>query len=131
MLPVHLWAVSCELVGAFGDFLRANDQTYQLQPDVILMDIDLPGRDSIQGVTSLHREFPAVLMQTIFDDDNLRRTRNDLTREVENLTNAQWYFRESPERWSITEVVEHLGTGRLRLPVKSAKASETHPTPTL
>jgi len=62
--------------------------------------------------------------------DNLRRTRNDLTREVENLTDAQWHFRESPERWSIAEVVEHLGTWEIALPAKSAKASETHPAPT-
>jgi DNA-binding NarL/FixJ family response regulator len=63
---------TCELVGAFGDCLRANDQTYQLRPDVVLMDIDLPGRDGIQAVARLHREFPAVevLMLTVFDDDD-------------------------------------------------------------
>lgn len=62
----------CMLVGAFGDCLRANDQAYQLQPDVVLMDIDLPGRDGIQAVSSLHREFPTVevLMLTVFDDDD-------------------------------------------------------------
>ncbi|TAE23645.1 MAG: DNA-binding response regulator [Cytophagales bacterium] len=61
-----------KLVGAFGDCLRANDQVFQLQPDVVLMDIDLPGRDGIQAVTSLHREFPnvEVLMLTVFDDDD-------------------------------------------------------------
>lgn len=61
-----------KLVGAFGDCLRANDQAFQLQPDVVLMDIDLPGRDGIQAVTSLHREYPAVevLMLTVFDDDD-------------------------------------------------------------
>ena len=41
--------------------------------------------------------------------ENLRRTRDTLAREVEHLTNAQWHFRESPNRWSIAEVVEHLG----------------------
>ncbi len=61
-----------KLVGGFGDCLRANDQVFQLQPDVVLMDIDLPGRDGIQAVTSLHREFPTVevLMLTVFDDDD-------------------------------------------------------------
>ena len=41
--------------------------------------------------------------------ENLRRTRDDLTRAVENLTDAQWNFREAPGRWTIAEVVEHLG----------------------
>ncbi|RIV19949.1 DinB family protein [Fibrisoma montanum] len=40
--------------------------------------------------------------------DNLKRTRDELTRETEHLTDAQWHFHESPDRWSIAEVVEHL-----------------------
>ncbi|MBD2753280.1 DinB family protein [Spirosoma validum] len=40
--------------------------------------------------------------------DNLKRTRDEITREVENLTDTQWHFHESPDRWSIAEVVEHL-----------------------
>ena len=40
--------------------------------------------------------------------DNLKRTRDELTRETENLTDSQWHFHESPDRWSIAEVVEHL-----------------------
>ncbi|HLK97593.1 MAG TPA: hypothetical protein VK364_07475, partial [Hymenobacter sp.] len=36
--------------------------------------------------------------------DNLKRTRDELTRETQNLTNAQWHFHESPDRWSIAEV---------------------------
>ncbi|WP_229370048.1 DinB family protein [Fibrivirga algicola] len=40
--------------------------------------------------------------------DNLQRTRDALTRETSTLTPAQWAFRESPDRWSIGEVVEHL-----------------------
>lgn len=59
------------LVGAYGDCLQANDNTYRHQPDVLLMDIDMPGRDGIQAVQSLRREFPnvEVLMLTVFDDD--------------------------------------------------------------
>ena len=40
--------------------------------------------------------------------ENLKRTRDELIRETENLTDAQWHFHETPERWSIAEVVEHL-----------------------
>ena len=40
--------------------------------------------------------------------ENMKRTRDELVRETENLTTAQWNFRESPERWTIAEITEHL-----------------------
>jgi hypothetical protein len=40
--------------------------------------------------------------------DNMRRTRDALVKETENLTSAQWAFRDSAHRWSIAQVVEHL-----------------------
>lgn len=41
------------------------------QPDVILMDIGLPGMSGIDGVKALKSRFPAidVLMHTVYDDD--------------------------------------------------------------
>lgn len=40
--------------------------------------------------------------------DNMKRTRDELIKETENLTPAQWAFHESADRWSIGEIVEHL-----------------------
>lgn len=40
--------------------------------------------------------------------DELNRTTNELMIEIENLSDAQWNFRESDERWTISEIVEHL-----------------------
>jgi DinB superfamily len=40
--------------------------------------------------------------------DNMRRTRDLLIKETENLSLEQWSFRDSAHRWSIGEVVEHL-----------------------
>lgn len=41
-------------------------------PDVILMDIDMPFVNGIEGLKEVRKHFPAVkvLMQTIFEDDN-------------------------------------------------------------
>ena len=62
-----------ELVGAFGDCLRAVEQVEQLRPSVVLMDIDLPGLDGIKALTRIKEKYPAtdVLMLTVFDDEHI------------------------------------------------------------
>ncbi len=61
-----------QLVGAFGDCLSIETEVRQLQPDVILMDIDLPERDGIEGTLLAKRVYPMteVLMLTVFDDQD-------------------------------------------------------------
>ncbi len=40
--------------------------------------------------------------------DNLIRSRDELVKETQGLSKAQWEFKESPERWSINQIVEHI-----------------------
>jgi hypothetical protein len=40
--------------------------------------------------------------------DNLIRTKQELINETKNLTKKQWDFKESPDRWSINQIVEHI-----------------------
>jgi DNA-binding NarL/FixJ family response regulator len=58
-------------VGAYPD---ANDLVRKIEssvPDIVLMDIDMPGISGIEAVRIMKEKFPAVqiLMQTIFEDD--------------------------------------------------------------
>jgi DNA-binding NarL/FixJ family response regulator len=58
-------------VGAYGDcdqFLKSLDTVH---PQVVLMDIGLPGMSGIEGVLRLKARFPdtEVLMLTVFEDD--------------------------------------------------------------
>lgn len=63
--------------------------------------------------------------------DNLKRTRDELTRETENLTDAQWHFHESPDRWSIAEVVEHLALWEIIWAREISMGSRSTPRPDL
>jgi len=40
--------------------------------------------------------------------DNLIRSRQEIIEETKNLTREQWNFKESPDRWSINQIVEHI-----------------------
>lgn len=46
---------------------------------------------------------------------NLTRTRDSVIKETKNLSEAQWNFKESPNRWSINQIVEHLAIWELLL----------------
>jgi hypothetical protein len=45
--------------------------------------------------------------------ENLTRTRKAVIQETDKLTPAQWKFKESPERWSINQAVEHMALWEL------------------
>ncbi|CAN5831346.1 hypothetical protein BH10BAC2_BH10BAC2_21780 [soil metagenome] len=63
--------------------------------------------------------------------DSLKITRDQLVEETENLTEAQWNFKESPDRWSIKEVVEHICYWELLLTHEVSKALSQEPQPEL
>lgn len=63
--------------------------------------------------------------------DNMRRTRDALIKETENLTPKQWAFRDSTNRWSIAEVVEHLALWEIVWSREISMGSRSKPQPEL
>jgi DNA-binding NarL/FixJ family response regulator len=61
-----------EQVGSFANCNNIAEDIKAVQPDVILMDIEMPGVNGINGVAISKKYFPdvKVIMQTAFDDDD-------------------------------------------------------------
>ncbi len=62
---------SIEIVGEARDGAEAIDLAASLQPDVILMDLRMPGVNGIEATRTIHRTSPniGILILTVFEDD--------------------------------------------------------------
>lgn len=60
-----------EVVASFANCNGVEQHIRQYEPDVVLMDIDMPGKNGIYGVEKIKEENAAinVIMHTVFDDD--------------------------------------------------------------
>jgi len=61
-----------QLVGAWTDASKAVLHVRESEPDVVLMDINMPGINGIEAVLLVKKEYPGVqiLMQTVFEEDD-------------------------------------------------------------
>ncbi len=59
------------LCGSYAHCLDVTDDIDECNPDVVIMDIDMPGINGIEGVLNIRKKFPhlQILMFTVFDDD--------------------------------------------------------------
>jgi DNA-binding NarL/FixJ family response regulator len=60
-----------EVVGSYSHVLDCIEDVKECRPDVVLMDIEMPGMTGIEAVLKIKKEFPhiQILMQTVFEDD--------------------------------------------------------------
>jgi DNA-binding NarL/FixJ family response regulator len=60
-----------EVVGSFSHVLDCVQEVKECTPDVLLMDIEMPGMTGIEAVQKIKKEYPhiQILMQTVFEDD--------------------------------------------------------------
>lgn len=61
-----------EVCGDYGDCLNVAEIITQYKPEVVLMDIDMPGKNGIEGVGIVKETRPetSVIMYTVFEDND-------------------------------------------------------------
>lgn len=59
------------VVGDYGDCMKAEAIITSIKPDLVIMDIDLPGKSGIEGVRMIKEVSPLtpVIVHTVFEDD--------------------------------------------------------------
>jgi DNA-binding NarL/FixJ family response regulator len=63
-----------EVVGEAGTGLEAVQQTERLEPDVVLIDLEMPGLDGVDATRRIKSRHPniGIVMLTIYDDPKNR-----------------------------------------------------------
>jgi DNA-binding NarL/FixJ family response regulator len=58
------------VTGSFNNVMTADNQVVEIKPDIVLMDIDMPGRSGIEAVKRIRAmNIPVpIIMLTVFDD---------------------------------------------------------------
>ena len=94
-----------EVVGTFSDAQHCVDNVITSRPDVVLMDIEMPGINGIEAVKLLTKEFPhiQILIQTVFEDDE---------RVFDSIcAGASGYILKNQLNSSLTDAIKELQTG--------------------
>ena len=62
--------------------------------------------------------------------DNLVRSKQEIIEQTKDLTKEQWNFKESPDRWNINQIVEHIALWELLFMREISRALAREPDPT-
>ncbi len=98
-------AAGTSVVGEAGTGVAAVEQALALQPDVVIMDLDLPGLDGVQATRQIVATSPhiGVLVLTMFDDDD--------SVFAAMRAGARGYLLKGDDQQTIQRAIEAVGRG--------------------
>ncbi|WP_426670070.1 response regulator [Mucilaginibacter sp. McL0603] len=94
-----------EVVGNFSTAQHCVENVLTSRPDLILMDLEMPGVNGIEAVKLLTKEFPhiQILIQTVFEDDE---------RVFDSIcAGASGYILKNQLNTSLIDAIKDLQTG--------------------
>lgn len=103
-----------EVVGEAGDGMEAVVKAAELKPDLILMDIQMPGVDGIEATRRIKRDSPGttIVMLTVRDDEE------KLFDAIKN--GAQGYLLKKMRSAELVEMVRRAIAGEVAIPSRLA-----------
>ena len=103
-----------EVVAEAADGDQAVQSYAQHQPDLVLMDLRMPGKDGVQATTEIRHRFPAarILMLTTFDGDE------DIHRALE--AGAQGYVLKNSTGETLIPALRAIAAGQRWIPKEIA-----------
>ena len=106
--------VDMEVVGEASDGLEAAVKAAELKPDLILMDIQMPGMDGIEAARRIKREVPTatIVMLTVRDDEE------KLFEAIKN--GAQGYLLKKMHSAELIAMVRRALAGEVAIPTRLA-----------
>ena len=104
-----------EVVAETGDGSQALELYRQNKPDVVLMDLRLPGMGGVEATMAIRKEFPEarVIVLTTFDTDE------DIYRAVQSGAKS-FLLKDTPEG-ELSATIRAVHAGEPALPAKFAK----------
>jgi len=74
MIKGQIQQLGHEIIEVVGNGHLAAEKTRELKPDVIMMDINMPDMDGIDGMRLIHKHFPTpVVVLTAYESEDLLR----------------------------------------------------------
>lgn len=110
-----------EVVGEADDGVVVVDRCRKLEPDVVVMDLAMPGRGGINATEDVHRECPTikVVVLTMHDDEAYVR--------MARLAGAAGFVLKKSLATELIQAIRAAHAGRTYFPALDAPTLSNHP----